>query len=344
MDAPAGVGQVVRTGKSQLVADIPAGLLEELGRDAEHLAFLRRMGLRSGLTVPLQVGGRTIGALTLVYSTSGRRYGPDDVTLAESLAARAALSVETARLLDERSHIAQTLQRSLLPPALPHVEGVELATRYRAAGDQNEVGGDFYDVFRAGDGVWTFVIGDVSGKGAEAAAVTSLTRHTLRAAALRETAPSATLQLLNDALLAQPDPAGRFCTVLLARAGLVTPEGLELTLATGGHLPPMVVRSGGRVERIQLRGSIVGGLDRPHFGERDVHLARGDLLVMFTDGVTEIRSRDPDFGEEQLEDVLREHRGAPVDEIVAAVERRAVELQGGEPRDDIALLALRPAA
>ena len=187
------------------------------------------------------------------------------------------------------------------------------------------------------------MIGDVSGKGAEAAAVTSLTRHTLRAAALRETAPSATLQLLNDALLAQPDPAGRFSTVLLARAGRVTADGLDLTLATGGHLPPMVVRAGGRVERIQLRGSIVGGLDRPHFGERDVRLGPGDLLVMFTDGVTEIRSREPDFGEEQLEEVLREHRGESVETIVAAVEERAVALQGGEPRDDIALLALRPA-
>jgi len=342
LDAPAGAGHVVSTGRSQLVSEVPAELVDGMGRDPEHLAFLRRMGLRSGLTVPLKVGGRTIGALTLVYSTSGRTYGPEDVTLAESLAARSALAVETARLLNERSHIAQTLQRSLLPPALPDVEGIELATRYRAAGDQNEVGGDFYDVFRAADGVWTFVIGDVSGKGAEAAAVTSLTRHTLRAAALRETAPSATLQLLNDALLSQPDPAGRFCTVLLARTCRRTPTGIDLTLATGGHLPPMVVRAGGRVERIQLRGSIVGGLDRPHFGERDVHLEPGDLLVMFTDGVTEIRSREPDFGEAVLEEVLREHRGASVDEIVAAVERRAVELQGGEPRDDIALLALRP--
>ena len=341
LDAPAGAGQVIRTGEPVLVEEVPEGLIETIAQDEQQLAFLRRAGLRSGLTVPLNVRGRTIGALSLVYSTSGRRYGPDDVTLAESLAVRAALAVENARLLAERSHIAQTLQRSLLPPALPDIPGLDLAARYRAAGDQNEVGGDFYDVFRAADGVWTFVIGDVSGKGAEAAAVTSLTRHTLRAAALRDTAPAETLQLLNEALLSQPDPAGRFCTVLVARVCPAQDGGVGLTLATGGHLPPMVVRSGGRVERIQLRGSLVGGLDRPHFGERDLHLDPGDLLVMFTDGVTEIRSTDPDFGEAALEEVLLTHRLEGVDEIVAAVEDNAVGLQAGEPRDDIALLALR---
>ena len=346
LDASAGAGATIRTGRAQLVTEVPEALLEALAQDERQLAFLRRMGLRSGLTVPLNVGGRTIGALSLVLSTADRTYGPDDVTLAESLAARAALAVENARLLDERSHIAQTLQRSLLPPALPAVEGLELAARYRAAGDQNEVGGDFYDVFRAVDGEWTFVIGDVSGKGAEAAAVTSLTRHTLRAASLRETEPIPTLELLNDALLTQPDPAGRFCTVLLARVS-AAPSGVGLRLATGGHLPPVLLRAGGRVERVQLRGSIVGGLDRPHFGEREVHLEPGDLLVMFTDGVTELRAADGEWGplgDAALEGVLREMRGAPVEDIVAAIEHRAVELQEGEPRDDIALLALRARA
>ena len=342
LDAQAGAGLTIRTGEARLVPEVPDALIEAAAGDADDLALLRRMRLRSGLTVPLKVGGRTIGALTLVYSTSGRVYGPDDVTLAESLAARAALAVENARLLDERSHIAQTLQRSLLPPALPEIEGIEMAARYRAAGDQNEVGGDFYDVFRAADGVWTFVIGDVSGKGAEAAAVTSLTRHTLRAVALRETEPSETLAVLNAALLSQPDPAGRFCTVLLGRACPAGDDGgLDLTLATGGHLAPAVVRAGGRVERLQLRGSIVGGLDRPHFGQRTARLDPGDMLVMFTDGVTEVRSREPDLGDAELEQVLRATRGASVEEVVAAVEQRAVALQEGEPRDDIALLALR---
>jgi sigma-B regulation protein RsbU (phosphoserine phosphatase) len=225
------------------------------------------------------------------------------------------------------------------------VPGLELAARYRAAGEQNEVGGDFYDAFRAADGVWTLAIGDVSGKGAEAAALTSLTRHTLRAASLRELAPRENLELLNRALWSQRDPAARFCTVLCAR---VRPGdgGAAVTLATGGHLPPAILRAGGRVERLQLRGAIVGGLRDPEFGERDVHLDPGDLMLMFTDGVTEIRGPDGRWGsvgEEALDEVLHELRGASAEEIVAAVEQRAVELQAGEPRDDIALLAIRAA-
>ena len=290
------------------------------------------------LAVPLRSRNQPYGVLTF----SGRAFSAEDVELATSLAGRAALAVENARLYSERSHIAQTLQRSLLPPALPDVPGLELAARYRAAGEQNEVGGDFYDAFLAADGVWTLVIGDVSGKGAEAAALTSLTRHTLRAASLRALAPRENLELLNRALWSQLDPGGRFCTVLYARI-CPSAEGATVTLATGGHLPPAILRAGGRVERLQLRGAIVGGLREPDFGERDIQLGPDDLLLLFTDGVTEIRSPEGwgDAGDRALEEVLSAHRGAPADEIVAAVEARAVELQGGEPRDDIALLAVR---
>ena len=342
-DAPAGVGHVVRTGEAQVINDVPPGLLEAIAQDEEHLRLLRGLGLRSGMTVPLKAGDRVIGALTLIYSRSGRTYDADDVSLAESLASRAALAVENARLYSERSHIAQTLQRSLLPPALPEIKGLELAARYRAAGEANQVGGDFYDAFRAADGVWTLLIGDVSGKGPEAAALTSLTRHTLRAATLREMDPRANLMLLNEALWSQPAADGRFCTVLYARVRPRAEGGALLTLATGGHLPPILLRAGGRVERVQLRGAIVGGLKEPEFGERDITLERGDLLLLFTDGVTEIRGSDPDLGERALEEVLSEMRGQSADAIVEAVQQRAVDLQGGEPRDDIALLAVRAA-
>jgi serine phosphatase RsbU (regulator of sigma subunit) len=347
LDDPVGSGRTLRTGEIELIREIGDATFEDVAQDAEHLALLRETGLTSALVVPLKVRGRTIGALALAYAGNDRRYDEDDVGLARSLAVRAALAVENARLYTERSHIAQTLQRSLLPPALPEVPGLELAAGYRAAGDQNEVGGDFYDVFRASeDGTWTVLIGDVSGKGAEAAAITSLTRHTLRAASLRTVDPIESLELLNEALWAQNDPTGRFCTVLYAR---IKPDahGAEVTLATGGHLPPVVLRAGGRVERIQVRGAIVGGLRDPRFGERHVRLAHGDLMLLFTDGVVELRRRDEngiDIGDRALEDVLQEHRGASAEEIVAAVEQRAVELQGGEPRDDIAVLAVRPQA
>lgn len=345
LDAPAGSGAALRTGEVQLVNEITDEVLTGATDDPESLRLLRELGLKSALVVPMKVRNKTIGALSLVYAESGRVYEPDDVGLARSLAVRAALAVENARLYTERSHIAQTLQRSLLPPALPDVPGLELAARYRAAGDQNEVGGDFYDAFRgSGDGAWTVLIGDVSGKGAEAAALTSLTRHTLRAASLRTGDPIESLELLNEALWAQGDTGGRFCTVLYAQ---VRPDahGAEVRLATGGHLPPMVLRAGGRVERLQLRGAIVGGLRDPSFGERRVRLDHGDLLLLFTDGVVELRKRDAngnDIGEQALEDVLHSQRSAPAEDVVAAVEERAVALQNGEPRDDIALLAIRP--
>jgi serine phosphatase RsbU (regulator of sigma subunit) len=345
LDAPEGTGAVLGSGEPQLLRDITDATLVAVTDDAESLRLLRALRLESALVVPLKVRGRTIGALALISAGSGRQFDDDDVQLARSLAVRAALAVENARLYTERSHIAQTLQRSLLPPALPEVPGLELAARYRAAGDQNEVGGDFYDAFRAADdGAWTVLIGDVSGKGAEAAALTSLTRHTLRAASLRTGDPIESLELLNEALWAQADPAGRFCTVLYAQ---VKPDarGAEVTLATGGHLPPVILRAGGRVERVQVRGALVGGLREPRFGERRIRLDHDDLLLLFTDGVVELRLRGPDgvdVGDRALEEVLAAHRGASAEEIVAAVEHRAVELQGGEPRDDIALLALRP--
>ena len=346
-DAPTGTGAALRTGEPQLIPHITDELLTNATDNPEALRLLRDMKLSNALVVPLRARNRTIGALTFVYAESGRHYEEDDLRLARSLAVRAALAVENARLYTERSHIAQTLQRSLLPPALPDIPGLELAARYRAAGDQNEVGGDFYDVFRAhDDGDWTVLIGDVSGKGAEAAALTSLTRHTLRAASLRTRSPVQSLELLNEALWAQSDPVGRFCTVLYAR---VRPDahGAEVTLATGGHLPPVVLRAGGRVEQLQVRGAIVGGLHDPTFGERTFRLDHDDLLLLFTDGVVELRRRDGngvDVGEQALTEVLGALRGASAEEIVGAVEARAVELQGGEPRDDIALLALRPRA
>jgi transcriptional regulator with GAF, ATPase, and Fis domain len=181
-DDEVGVARVLRTGRTELIAEITPDVLTAIAHDDEHLRLLRTLGLRSSLVVPLRTPERLLGAFTLVAAESGRQFGDADVALAEALASRAALAVENARLYTERSHIAHTLQRSLLPERLPEIPGMDIAAHYRAAGDQNEVGGDFYDVFPSRDGTWTALIGDVSGKGPEAAAITSLSRHTLRAA------------------------------------------------------------------------------------------------------------------------------------------------------------------
>lgn len=345
LDAPTGTGAALRTGEPQLIREITSAHIDAASEDPEVRDLLRALQLRSAIVVPMKIRGRVIGALSMVSAESGRYYDEEDLRLARSLAVRTTLAVENARLYTERSHIAQTLQRSLLPAALPDVPGLELAARYRAAGEANEVGGDFYDVFRGSeDGAWHVIIGDVSGKGAEAAALTSLTRHTLRAVALQTGDPVRSLHVLNEALWSHDDAQGRLCTVL---SMTVRPDahGAEVTLATGGHVPPVVLRAGGRVERIELRGALVGGLRTPTFRERRVRLAEGDLLLAFTDGVVELRRRDAagiEIGDRELEQVLGGLRGASAEEIVAAVEQHAADLQGGEPRDDIALVAVRP--
>ena len=216
---------------------------------------------------------------------------------------------------------------------------MEVAARYRAAGDQNEVGGDFYDVFLSEDGVWTALIGDVTGKGPEAAALTSLARHMLRTAALGDAGPAGNLHLLNRAMLADAESA-RFCTVVYARV-CPSPGTALVTLATGGPPPPLVLRADGTVERVPVSGTLVGGGAYPDFAEIDVRLHAGDLRLLYTDGVTELRTSDPEYGERHLLATLRGLGGRTAEAVVEAVERAAVGAQEGPPRDDIALLALR---
>lgn len=342
VDDPVGAAAVVRTGQLELISDITDEMLTSFAQDDEHLRLLRGLHLRASLAVPLTSPTRTLGVLHLVCAESGRRFGDGDVALAEALAARAALAIENARLYTERSNIARTLQQGLAPPRLPSIPGLELAARYRAVGDQNEVGGDFYDVFDSGRGAWTAFLGDVAGKGAAAAATTALARHTLRAAALRDTSPLRNLALLNEALLAQPEAISRFCTVVYAS---IAPEehggGATITLCNGGHQPPILLHADGRVERVEGHGSLVGALPDAEWEERDMRLGPGDLLLLYTDGVVELRSLEPIDGEAALDRVLAGMAGASAEEVVGAVESSAVELQDGEPRDDIAIVAMR---
>src|SRR5215217_3497359 len=211
-DALRGVAQVLRTGQSELVSEIPESLVEEAARDAEHHEILQRLGLKSYMIVPLIARGRTLGAISLVSAESGQGYGPAELELAEELARRAALAVDNARLYRGHIQVARTLQEGLLPSRLPKVPGVEVGLRYVSAGEV-DVGGDFYDLFdtRMADhsgssdpsSSWGVVIGDVSGKGAEAAAVLALARYTIRTVATRESHPSAVLDGLNEAMLRQ---------------------------------------------------------------------------------------------------------------------------------------------
>src|SRR5919204_459759 len=230
--ARVGVPQVVRTGRSELYPEIPASLLEAAAVDAEHLALIRELGLRSAIVVPLRARGRTFGALTLVTAESGRRYTQADLALVEQIGERAGLAIDNARLYRREHEIASMLQRSLLPGALPEIPGLEVAARFHAAGEGVEVGGDFYDVHPVGEGRWALAVGDVCGRGPEAAALTSMARYAARALSQVTEVPSELLVGVNRTML--QSGADRFCTMVYAVAR-PSPEGASFTLSRGGH-------------------------------------------------------------------------------------------------------------
>jgi serine phosphatase RsbU (regulator of sigma subunit) len=293
------------------------------------------------MLVPMTLRGVTVGVLTFVSAEAGHSFGANDLALAESLASRAATAVENARLYEARSAIARTLQASLLPPALPDVPGFELAAAYRAAGEGFDVGGDFYDVFSTAGDLWYAVIGDVCGKGAEAAAVTAMARYTIRAAAVRRRSPAAILRLLSDAMLRHesPETAGRFCTIACLQLDLSrTPA--RATVACGGHPLPAVLRADGSVEELGVPGTLLGLVERPELEDAVGELFEGDTVVLYTDGLTEAGAPDRVWSPEQLGAVLRGAAGHAPQQVVDHAVQAALGT-APEPRDDIAVVALR---
>jgi PAS domain S-box-containing protein len=339
MSAPYGVPHVIRTGRAEVVPEILPSMFEEVGLDDELRRILEDLQLRSTMIVPLAARGRVFGAITLVWAESGRKYTQDDLPLVEELAARAALAIDNARLFQERDHIAVALQRSLLPPELPSIPSIELAARYRASGAGNEVGGDFYDVFETGDGNWSLVIGDVCGKGPEAAALMGIARHTVRTASMQEKRPSRVLSILNEGILRQSQD-GRFCTVCYVRMH-PREKGVRLTVATGGHPLPLILRADGSVDQAGVPGTLIGVLEDPEITDLAVELGPRDALLLYTDGVTDQQNDEEEFGEERLTDVLRSCAGKDAEEIARTIEQTVMAFAPGVPRDDIAILVAR---
>jgi PAS domain S-box-containing protein len=356
LDAQRGVAQVLRTGRSDLVPEIPKSLIEEVAHDAEHREILRRLGLKSYMIVPLVARGRTLGAISLVSAESGRRYGRAELEFAEELARRAALAVDNARLYKGHVEVARTLQEGLLPSRLPEVPGVEVGLRYLSAGEV-DVGGDFYDLFETSmtdqngssdpSSSWGVVLGDVSGKGAEAAAVLAFARYTIRALATRESYPAAVLTGLNEAMLRQRREHDdyKFCTVAYAkleRNEVDNKHEAKVTVCRAGHAPPILLKADGSIHKIGHPGYAIGVFDNASFVEEETRLAPGDALVFYTDGVLEARSPDGAFfGEERLVNLLRSSVDVGASIIANRVEAAALGFQEDDPRDDIAVLVLR---
>jgi serine phosphatase RsbU (regulator of sigma subunit) len=333
--ARVGVPQVVRTGRSELYPEIPASLLEAAAVDAEHLALIRELGLRSAIVVPLRARGRTFGALTLVTAESGRRYTQADLALVEQIGERAGLAIDNARLYRREHEIASMLQRSLLPGALPEIPGLEVAARFHAAGEGVEVGGDFYDVHPVGEGRWALAVGDVCGRGPEAAALTSMARYAARALSQVTEVPSELLVGVNRTML--QSGADRFCTMVYAVAR-PSPEGASFTLSRGGHPPPLVLRADGRVESVDVEGTLIGIFDDPVFEDRTLELGPGDALLLFTDGLIE---RNPFVRDRaDLISLLGRCRGLSAEGMARLIERECLD-RARPLEDDIAMLILR---
>lgn len=347
-DAPTGIAAVIREAQpefhSEITPDVINDALSQSGYDdaaSEELrAVLDRLRLRSSIAVPLVKRGRTLGGITFATTTDGRRYTDEDLDLARAVAGRLAASIENRRLSDHQREIAQTLQASLLPKQLPLIPGVDVAVRYWAAGEGNEVGGDFYDLFEVRQGAWAAVIGDVCGKGPEAAALTGLARHTMRLSLWHGDQPEQAFTWLNRAFIESSDRS--FLT-----ASLVTLEprtgGVDAEVTLAGHPCPVLVRRDGSSGSVGTPGRLLGCFSDSSTTRVRVRLDPGDTLVLFTDGISDLPPPHL-LSPEEVTELIMEcvTTGANAQEICDRIEARIAErVELSKRPDDVAVMVLR---
>ncbi|HZK15430.1 MAG TPA: SpoIIE family protein phosphatase [Solirubrobacterales bacterium] len=318
--------------------------LRALAHDDADLEFLRGMEIRSAVTVALNAHGKITGALTLGVAWSGRRYRRGDARFAWILSGMVALALDNSGLFADleraeraRAEIAETLQRGLLPSPLPHIPGWSIAAMYRPAGAENEVGGDFYDVFRVPGG-WMLAVGDVTGRGAAAASITAVARYTLRTAALLSDDPLAALTTLNRALLARGDAA--LCSV--AAVSIREDPAVPVRIAVAGHPPPLLV-DGETVAEAAGSDPVLGAFADAEWAVERRRIEPGQQLVIVTDGIAEAQGGDGRFGEERLRAELG--GAANPAQVLQRLERSLESFVGGGAlEDDVAVFALARAS
>lgn len=291
------------------------------------------------VVLPLVARNRVIGMLTL-GKPSDEHFRQEILELAEDLSRRAALALDNARLYSERMAISQSLQRSLLPPGLPQIPGVEVEVIYRAAGEGNEVGGDFYDLFPIRDGAYGFAIGDVCGTGPEAAAVTGLARHALRLLAREGFGGPAVLERLNAAILDE-GARSRFLTLLYGELWPQEDGSAILKIVCAGHPLPLRLRQDGTVEPYAEPQPLLGVMEDLELYEQTMTLDPGDVLLCVTDGVTERREGTRMLGDDGLADVLTTCTGLTAGAVAARIMRAVERFATDAPSDDMAILAMR---
>jgi PAS domain S-box-containing protein len=330
------VVEVLRSGAPVLLPVMSPGFQRSIAEGAEHYQLMRRLRYHSAIVVPLAARRRTLGALSLLRMAGAPSYEEDDLVLAQELARRAALALDNSTLYESTRRLAQTLQESLLPSAPPRIPGVRISGRYRAAVEGQDVGGDFYDAFSIDRDRFALAIGDVCGKGPEAAALTALARYTIRALADRDAA--SVLGLLNDAVMRdQESLPERYLTAVVAIAHRRS-DGLDLEVAVAGHPPPLVRRADGSVERVRAGGLMVGVSHGTRYSSTSVGLKPGDALVLYTDGLTDAQAPEKIVSDQELVEVLAKGRGLDAERLATFLEGQVT--RGEEPRDDIALLVV----
>jgi PAS domain S-box-containing protein len=323
-------------GKSALLAhlDDPAAL----GRGPDGTPLLMMLSAASLISVPISDGTTGYGALTLTRLADKGPFGVADLGLAEELGRHLAIAIRVDRVFRKQTQAAEALQASLLPARLPQVPGLEFAAAYIGATQSQEISGDFYDVFKARDG-WGIAVGDVCGKGQDAAAMTAAARHAIRALAHVHKAPADVLAAANEVLVDE-DYDDRFVTTSLA---FLRQRGrrVQVQLGSCGHPGPAVVRADGRVEILESDGLPLGLFPDAEPGRLELELHKGDVLFFYTDGVTEARSADRGFFEDQLADALAAVAGRSAADVVHAVQELVNSFSAGELKDDVTILAVR---
>jgi PAS domain S-box-containing protein len=336
LDPESTPGRVFYSGKPELFFEIPDEQLVRSARSEEHLRLMRQLSLRSAAVVPMRVPSRIIGVMTFLMAESRRRLTPDDLELAEQLGRRAAVAVENARLHTTLAGVAHTLQKSLLPNELPDVPGWEIASLYRPAGAEEriEVGGDFYEVFNSGASSFA-LIGDVTGHGVTAATLTSLMRYGARFASRLEPQPAAILRRLDEELRQRTET--ELCTALCARI-----EERSMMVASAGHPPALIIDGDGVVTESPQPGPLLGAFEDSRWQQSTVSVRPDQLVLLYTDGVTETAGAHDRFGAGRLRRLLSEHARLAPSELLHRLDQALDEFRGGSANDDVAALALRP--
>ena len=335
--------RILRTGEALWSVMPDERYRRAMASSSEQLALLDGLApARLGL-LPLVSRGRTVGIVVLGWNDAARLPDPGRRAHLTELARRLAIGVDNAQLYGERAHIASTLQAGLLPSALPAIPRLQTAAHYLPAGTAAEVGGDFYDLFAVGPERWALAVGDVCGKGAEAAAVTAMARYTLRAASLAGAAgPSESFALLNEAMVGE-QVGERFLTAVMGEVQ-VSEDRARLRLACAGHPSPILVRAGGRAEAVEISGGLLGISREFAWEEQTLELAPGDGLVLFTDGVTEADRQRPLSSAELARELGAALDGRAPDSaeaLAGALRALANDRADGPLRDDVAIVALR---